>query len=365
MRRETFKNRPLNAASRATMIAGPLVLLLMVAAVPWLFDVTFERLPVRARVEMVLLPVLISATTFAIFRFRETARLVLDDAGIKVETGVPTWLGAGSWSLAWTEIGAVRTMAGLGIIQLQRKGSMVRRPLRVHDWIPVEGPVPPAPSGLVMRQPDLRTAPLWKALEQRGLFARTGGTPSGVDFDLAKHPATRATLAIMAALMAYAAVEFFLARERWAVLENAIFLVPGAVGLVAAGLAFLVLRNADRPARIPSDVTGPLSLVLGLAVACASFYGLLRLNQWVAPLEAHAYVRNVSCNALDPVEPGLPTIEYDVEARAYLCSVPRERQQTVMLRRGLGGMYQVDLTEQTRAIREFRTGRAAPAPQSR
>ena len=360
MRPETFKPRPLNAASRWLVMAAPLLVLLLMLAFPWIFDVPFGRLPVRAQVEIVLVPVVFAASTFAIVRFRDAARLVLDDAGIKVETGVPSWLGTGRWSLGWGEIGAVRTLAGLGVIQLQRKGSLVRRPLRVHDWIPADGPVPPAPAAFVLRRPDVRTAPLWKSLEARGVFARQGGAAGAVDFDLARHPATRAALVVMALLMAYAAADFFLARERWAVLEPSIVAVPGAIGLVFAGLAFVVFLNANRPVPIPKDVCGPLALVFGLAVACAAFYGLLRLNQWAAPLEAHDYVRNVSCDALDPVEPGLPSIEYDDPAKRYWCSVPRDKRQAVLLRRGVGGMYQVDLTEHTRAIRAF-NARAAEA----
>ena len=217
---------------------------------------------------------------------------------------------------------------------------------------------------MLPRRPDVRTTPLWKTLERRGLFAPTRFSPSAADFDLARHPATRAALVAMAALMLYATAEFFLARERWAVLEPSIFLVPGAIGAVVAVLAFVVLANADRPARIPLQVTAPVAFVVGLATGVAAFYGLLRVNQWAAPLEAHDYVRNVTCNALDPVETGLPSIEYDAPARQYWCSVPRDKRHTVLLRRGLGGMYQVDLTEHTRAIREFHA-RAAQAAAAR
>lgn len=252
----------------------------------------------------------------------------------------------------------------MGILQLQRKGSLVRHPIRLHDWIPAEGPPMPPPPKFTLRRPDMRTAAVWKTLERRGLFSPDVMRPGAADFDLAKHPATRAALVVMAVLMAYAAADFFLARERWAVLEPSIFAVPGAIGAGFAGLAFVVFLNANRPAPIPKDVSGPLALVFGVAVACAAFYGLLRLNQWAAPLESHEYVRNVSCNSLEPVEAGLPAIDYDDPARRYWCSFPREKHHTVLLRRGLGGMYQVDLTEHTRAIRAFnaRAAEAAATP---
>ena len=357
MASETFTARPVGRAAQLGMMAAPLVFLAAMAAIPWAFAVPLERVPLRAKVMMVFVPVMTAVAFFTILRFRERARLVLDDNGLRMDTGLPAWLGSAGWSIAWKDIAKVRTLSAAGVVQLQRKGSMVFRPLRVHDWVRAGEPLPPAK--LLIGARDLRTAPLWQALDRRGLFARHA-TPNAGDFDLAKHPATRAALVVMALLMTYAAADFFLARERWAVLEPSIFAVPGAIGLVFALLAFVIFLNANRPAPIPRDVSGPLALVFGLAVACAAFYGLLRLNQWAAPLEAHEYVRNVSCNSLEPVEAGLPAIDYDDPARRYWCSFPRDKRHSVLLRRGLGGMYQVDLTEHTRGIREF-NARAASA----
>ncbi len=101
-----------------------------------------------------------------------------------------------------------------------------------------------------------------------------------------------------------------------------------------------------------------LAVIVGFSAVTASYSALIRLNQLVAgPLEVKTYRRNASCERLLPLEPGLPEIEYAELAKAYWCTFPPDALHEVRLREGVFGLYQVDLTPHTEAIRRFRASR--------
>lgn len=310
----------------------------------------------------VLIPLVLGLTLWIHRRYVATGELVINDVGMGLKSEVPKWMGAAyqrPWTVRWNDIRRVTLLERMGIVRISRKGSLLPIALRITDWIPAGMPpeLASAPAGFLRRRPDLRESELWKALDQRGIFAadRADATTEAVNFDLAKHPATRAALVVMGVLTAYCAIDVFTATEAWAEWRP-LYLIPHhVIGAVGAVVAFALLRSAREPHPVPTRVALVLAVFAGLSVGLASWTGLVRVNQvFGGPLQAHDYVRNDACDTLEPLQPGLPPIEYTHQARAYWCQFPKDKHHSVLLRKGLGGLYQVDLSEHTRAIREFR-----------
>ena len=321
-------------------------------------DRAWEKLRSRRELHVLLLvlPMAAAAGWWAQRQFVAHARLTVDERGIALDSGLPAWMGA-NHRIGWSEVQKVAVMEPLAMVQVRKAGLARPLAIRMLMWVPADRPDTPMPKGGFFKRPDIRATPVWKTLEARGLFApgREDARQDLVNFDLAKHPATRTALSAMAALAAYWAIDCFAAREAWAEWKPSYLLGPAVLGVAGALIAFMAMRASRARPAAPPQVIGALALFVGACVALASWPGLIRVNQVVGgPLEPHAYVRNASCDTLEPVEQGLPPIEYTGQAKAYWCSMPRDRQVTVPVRKGLGGLYQVDLTEHTRAIRQFR-----------
>ncbi|HET9650659.1 MAG TPA: hypothetical protein VFP36_00635, partial [Usitatibacter sp.] len=358
-----MKPRVFRAAGRlrGAMLAilAAVVVFVAFAALPFvLFTGPF---PLEATLGVLLAAGVSVLLAWHTFRFMATARLTVDDEGIEVKADLPRWMAIGPnrpGRVRWDEIAKVVVLRQPPVVQIRRRGSSLPMVLRVVDWVPVEAPpgALAAPSHF-LRGPDMRATALWKVLEERGLFAidRPDGHVDAINFDLAKHPATRAAMALMAVLAAYWAIDSFVENEAWAEWRLA-YLVPHiVVGAVALAAAATVLRMSRTPSAVPGAVTVVVAVLIGTCAGLASWAGLIRVNQaFGGPLEPHAYVRNDTCDALVPLERGLPPIEYTAEARDYWCRFPKTWRHTVLVRKGLGDLYQVDLTEHTRAIRRFR-----------
>jgi hypothetical protein len=174
-------------------------------------------------------------------------------------------------------------------------------------------------------------------------------------FDLFAHRATRVALIVAAVLVAYTAVDAFAAREKW-VEWSMPYLLPHVLsGLVAASMTAAVLAQYRDDRRVPHVITFVVAATVGGSAAIASWHALIRVNQVAGgPLVDTPYVRNAACDSLVPVDARLPQIDYSDLAHDYWCSFPADYLHAVPLRRGIGGLYQVDLTAHTRAITEFR-----------
>ena len=290
------------------------------------------------------------------------ARLLMDDGGLRLvdDRGQPMRLPFGGRAqMAWDEIAQVALMERLGVVQLRRKGAFATPlVLEVAPWVPeAEWRRDAAPA---RKKPDLRSAALYRALERRGVFAADKSDPraAAVNFDLAKHPATRLALGGMALLVLYGFVDGLLVPEAWAE-WNLRYVAPhAAIGIVGAVLGYVALGAARKPQPVPGQVAGFLALLLGMTVAFASWQGLIRVNQAFGGEQVAAtYHRNGDCDALLPADAKLPVIEYTHQAKDYWCSIPAGQAITVPVRAGLGGLYQVDLRRHTEAIRDFRRAR--------
>lgn len=329
---------------------------LSVAAMGFVYVWRWEMLPrlMRTPDVWVLAILLLAGIPFAAWlqaRFARTARLIVDEHGLTMQSGLPRFLQAGAmgdWVLRWEDIDRVTVLERLGVVHLRRKGRMIKSalPLRPGDWTP-EGTAP-APT-------PLRDSPLWRALARHGVFDRAAPDPNveAITFDLWRHPATRAALLACAALVAYAAAETVMRREAWAEWSLSYNIPHAVAGIGAAVAAAIGLLMATRG--VPVAIGLFLALLVGSSSAIASYSALIRVNQALGgPLEIKPYRRNATCDALVPLEPGLPTIEYTELAQAYWCSHRPQVLHEVPVRKGLFGLYQVDLTEHTDAIRRFR-----------
>lgn len=279
----------------------------------------------------------------------ESATLTVGAHGMRMESDLPKWLGpSAGWSLAFDEIGRVGVVERFALVQFRKKGlSLAPVPVRIMDWIE-DAPGAKVPASAR----DFRQSELWKALEKAGVFDKDADRHAeAVNFDLAKHPATRAALAVMAVLAAYWAFDSLVATEAWAEWGARYLLPPAVVGVVAAVVAGYLLK---RP-QVPMQVAMMLAVLLGVTSSLASWVGMVRVNQVLGgPLEEQAYVRNDNCDTLLPKKEGLPPIEYTELARGYWCQFPKDVQHKVPVRQGLFGLYQVDLRTHTEAIREYR-----------
>lgn len=283
----------------------------------------------------------------------ESATLTVGDGTMRMESDLPKWMGPhAGWSLHFEEIARVGVLERFAVVQVQKKGvTLMPIPIRIMDWIE---DVPGATAPRSTR--DFRQSSLWQALEQAGVTAAQPDSRAvAANFDLARHPATRNALAVMAVLAAYWAIDSLLAAEAWAEWALPYWIPHALVGAAGVGLGLFALLRARDPEPVPQPVAIALAMLLGVTTVLASWVGLVRVNQVAGgPLEEQPYVRNDKCDALLPVKQGLPPVEYTELARDYWCQFPKDKQHLVPVRQGLFGLYQVDLTRHTAAIRDFR-----------
>ena len=329
------------------LLATPVI---MMAAASYHFELVKDRM---MWVPVILALVMVPLALWIDHRFAESARLTVDRAGIRLASDLPRFTGRyAGWDVRWEEINRVSLIERMGMVQIRQRGFTAPAPrmLRIADWIEEGAPAPEKPA-------KPRASPLFKLLDEAGFFKAYLSHPSAdaLNFDLALHPATRTALIVMAVLAAYWAIDGFIANEAWAE-WSAKYIVPHAVvGLIGAGVAAFALKAARDPGPVPSHVLAPLAVLIGLTTALASWTGLIRVNQLAGgPLVEKAYVRNDSCDTLMPLDKELPPIEYTEQAKHYWCQFPKATQHIVPIRRGVGGLYQVDLSRHTAAIREYR-----------
>ena len=283
-------------------------------------------------------------------RLAASALLSLDGEGMTMRSGLPGfWRSAlrADWQCRWADIGSVAVLEGLGMVRITRASGGAPIVLRLTDWVR-EGSASPGASAM-------RSSELWQAMDAAGVFGRTAAGPhDALSFDLWKHGGTRAALVWTACLFAYGAIDALVSRESWAGYDWRYYLPHVVAGVLAfAAAAYGLLRT-----RAPLLIAIVSAVTLGFTAVFASYSALIRVNQLVAgPLETKAYRRSAACDALVPLEQGLPEIEYSGLAREYWCSHLAIAIHEIPVRKGLFGLYQVDLSAHTEAIRRFRAGR--------
>lgn len=297
-------------------------------------------------------------------RLTRLGRVQISEKRLDVDQGIPSWLG-GKFSLEWNELAKVNVIENFGVVHFYKKTSLRPLALRLTDWIPIEQGEAPATS-------NLRSTSLWAALQSIDAFRyhlekrseEGNDVAAAISFDLAKHPATRVFLMAIGLLTIVLFADNLLTSEAWAEWQLRYILPHMLIGcLVGIGVGGWLLQ-VRTPRKIPYGIAITLAWLTVLIGGIASWLGGIHLNQWLGePLEAHAYTRNAQCDTLLPKEADLPPIEYTHQAKDYWCQFPQEQEHAVLIRRGLGGLYTVDLAPHTKAIREFRAQQKNSAKQ--
>ncbi len=191
-----------------------------------------------------------------------------------------------------------------------------------------------------------------------GLMERKPVSNAIEEFDLMGDARTRLLVVLGAIAGLYAVIDGKMNSESWAFFNFEYVLAHIIVAvLAAAGAAVWLLSRTHAQPALDVRIVAGIALFMALVAGPASYVAGVRVNQWVGgPLEEHEYYRDAACLNLVPKDPVLPVVEYTELARAYWCQVPATKAVPVLVRRGLFGLYQIDLRPQTEAIRAFRDG---------
>ncbi|MFZ6743115.1 hypothetical protein ACO0LC_07830 [Undibacterium sp. JH2W] len=282
-------------------------------------------------------------------------KLVVDGKGMFLE-----W-SAGSvfakWKLfekriEWADLKNATYLPRFEVVQLRSKTSWLPWAIRLKDWkIP----------GAELSQYAIKPArsDLLSVLRELGIFeaASEGEDPrlAAMTFDLMKHPVTRNILMGVAALVVYCFADVMMQQEGWAFF-NKDYLLPH---IIIAALATLVLAwavlTANKSEPPPKGIIAAMIVFASFSFVVTSYVAGIRINQFAGgPLISAEYHRDDSCENLIPVEKSLPVVEYTSKTKDYWCSIDAEDAVMVKVRKGLFGLYQFDLREQTKAIRSFK-----------
>lgn len=205
-------------------------------------------------------------------RAMAACRLTVDDRGIRFENrarGGSATQYPRPWSVEWKDIDHVVANPTLGIVQLKYKGRIVPIKILVRQWVAEDAPEPTAKRALFKRA-DPAQSQLWRELAARGLFepGRFGAGRNISDFDMAKHPATRASLIAGVIVLAYGIADL-------GVHPKPSFLVPSIViAAFVAAATFMVVYRWRRPYAVPIAVTAVVTLFMGGATLIAAWAAL-------------------------------------------------------------------------------------------
>lgn len=340
-----------------------LVLLVGVGLYMWRWEIvkgyTIRKVMNKADVGFWLYGVvMVLGVAFNIYAYRanQSARLVIDALGIRMEPQPDAkWLATllGRRKLAWGQLTHVSHLSRFNLIQLVQTGTLATIwPLRLSDWQLESAAGQSAQPPSRNRQPDLL-----RVFHEIGVFERfpPSAAAESMNFDLMGHPATRLVLVVLGLLGLYAVADRFVQREAWAFFNSAYVVPHVVVGLLMACAVLVYLKRVRLPQAIPNQVALGLPVLALLVAGAASYIGGIRINQaFGGPLVSADYRRNAGCDTLVPQDAKLPIVEYTPLAGGYWCSIPASQSIPVRVRQGFFGLYQMDLSDHTEAIRAWR-----------
>jgi hypothetical protein len=299
-------------------------------------------------------------------RVQRLERLILTDTGIRYQSALPKLLQFlfPEWSANWNEITRAhfrmkRGIHGPGAIELvlvTYRGETRR--LRPYFW------VDPAESELESPWRALRKIQSTKAPDPRravldspivrfvGTRLPRFGTESGWDnivlpYALETNWRALAAVALLAALMTYALVDFLINEETYA--ARAPYGFFALLGVVAALLAGRWLRGGN----VPYAERVGLAAVLGVTFGVALYPGLLRINQLTDRVGLQTYLYQLQRNgSLAPLQTGPPDLVFPRYAD-YWSSFSVGSLHEFRLRRGGLGFYQVDMAPVNDAMHAY------------
>lgn len=308
----------------------------------------------RAGLLNMFLPMILTLL-FLIFvqlTYRKT-RLIVDNKGMFLE-----WPRGSVFAkfkflekrVAWTNLQHATHLSSFEAVQLRSKGSSLPWGIRLRDWKIYSVEIPQ--DALRDKKIDLLSV-----LREQGIFETVAKDPRllAMEFDLMKHPVTRKILLVTGVLLAYCFVDVFTQHEGWAFFNEDYLLPHIAIAFAATAVLARAALKADKQDQAPIGITVVVLAIAGISFLVTSYVSGIRLNQLVGgPLISAEYHRDDKCEKLIPVENNLPVVEYTSMTKDYWCSVKADEVVMVKVRKGLFGLYQFDLREQTMAIRDYK-----------
>lgn len=307
-----------------------------------------------------IIPVILIIIVFvqlAVQRIYRSAQLILDQDGLRLEqtsTSALAHMFFFGRKILWRELGKVSYLPGFGILQLRSKKALPVWAIRVNEWEIQQFPENAANQ---LRTSKKSEPDLIRIFRERGILDAFPKDErlAAVEFDLMAHPVTRNILFGMALPLTYCVLDGFFQTESWAVFNLAYCLPHFIIGTVIAILSAFFLNFATLARPLPPAIIGGLALLSGLLTGVTSDIAGVRINQAIgSPMVEAPYKRNAACDTLTPDNDELPAIEYTELAKPYWCSKDVAETIHVKVRKGLFGLYQVNLKEHTEAIRAFR-----------
>lgn len=172
-------------------------------------------------------------------------------------------------------------------------------------------------------------------------------------FALDKNRASAIATGVLLALLIFAGVDA-MANDHELLSETPFAVVPlfgdlavlPLIGVLLALPLFPVLRRHHVPMAESAGVT--FLMIIAMAIAAVPF--AKRLDQTLAPAAQSAAYRLVGATSLQPVQPGLPALQFP-ELKEYWAQFERGSEHSFMLVHGPLGLWQLDrgpLNEKTR-----------------
>jgi hypothetical protein len=336
-----YRPKKMNSLERSIA----LTLLLFVLAIA-AYAIRWEDFGAIAKDPVFLTAVVVGLAGPAIIPWQmRRSRIHVDGLGMQQRSSWPVAGEIVERKVAWDHVRSITYAADTGILVV-RSAFGLPWAIRAKDWA-------------IESRGDSGGGPhLVALLQDMGVMERKpAAPPAAAQFDLMSDRRTRLVVIAGAIVGFYALLDRFMQTESWAFFDAEYVAPHVVVGIVFAIATFRWLGKTSGRGALDRNLVIGLAIFAAMVATPASYVAGIRVNQGLGgELVAHDYHRAADCLNLVPVEPELPVIEYTDMARGYWCQVPQAKPVPVLVRRGLFGLYQVNLEAQTDAIRRFRDG---------
>lgn len=300
------------------------------------------------RPSMLLSIVLPLLAVIAIPLLTRASTIHIDSTGIQVRWTLPMLRPVVARNVPWEQVTSVSYVPRTGLLAI-RSSKGLAWAVRASEWID---------SAAAGSEENIDVEPVLVGLvRRRGLFNRKSAAIDVTEFDLMSDRRTRLLIFLGAALGLYAMFDGMCQSESWAFF-NAQYLMPHLViGTAVAAITVAALWRSTATRALPRVIVFGMGMFIAMTAVLASYAVGVRVNQLLGgPLGAHVYHRDRECMNLVPVEADLPVIEYTKVTKTYWCRISGDEPVHVLVRRGLFGLYQVNLESHTEDIRRFLGG---------
>ncbi len=312
-----------------------------------------------------------AALSFAYYAYgaRNRQRVTLTETGIEYRSAFAGSLNImqRDWSLQWAEVQRAQVsrlfpLTGAHLTALTLDNGVRLRRLLLYPWV---DPTHYRPRALRAEMHHLSRlqrgatlegitdSPLLSFIAQRVPQLRVEMNVEGsTAYPLEKNP-TAVVFAIGFFLLTFYAIgdTFFGLDETYA--ARAYYELYAIVGALCAGFAYIALRNAD----VPKFERSVVSILVGVAAACAMYPLLLRLNQYTDNGGIHPSAYRIGADsAFLPLAPGLPVLRFDRYRDLWVRCSPATPFEFELRRGGLG-FHQIGKSSIRRAVRSVHDGK--------